>query len=37
MSPRKYLLLKQTQDKLAGDDEIPKIKPKSNVRDPRSF
>jgi len=31
MSPRKSLLLKQTQDKLAGDEDVPKIKAKSKV------
>jgi len=31
MSPRKSLLLKQTQDKLAEDEDVPKIKAKSKV------
>jgi len=31
MSPRKSLLLKQTQDKFAGDDDVPKIKSKPKV------
>ena len=31
MSPRKSLLLKQTQDKFAGDDDVPKTKAKPKV------